>query len=539
MSSESESDGALDDLWQQRAARLAKKRRVQAEFSMPEVAASSLAAPPTQGSTCPGPEATAPSQGQVPAPWLAWAACMRQLCQSHRQGLGRQKRSIRVAELCSGLCTATRALTAVGLFDVETVMTVDPSERAKKMSRASSHRSQHHFERIADILCPASTRGICAWHGGPCEISLSTVDLLVIGVSCKPYSRQRAGRTTEPKSVQAHPEFHLLEEFVEVMRRHQIPLAVFENVPGFLLEDEKSGETHLELLTADLEKAGYVCIGIMLDARTWLPVGRERLYLLIGRRDFYTVEDLRRASTMISNIEHGAPSVPSISECLFRPGDAGWMAMQKQWQRNRSRQRGPAPTQGEDVETVWQKSSKAHRNTLLKKGMLGWSLKPWTGVGAAAAASTQSVGGQITKPRVRGTGQTEAKKELLDCAFVFGCGKKNVDPVEAMRKQSARQRAAANLFCDVSQGICRHPWTLDVLNCTTTSSVWYSFERDSILDPREIFRLHGFDTPPEDVCNFVELQGLIGNCMAVPSVGSVLHGLLCSCGSSLPDCFER
>ena len=41
---------------------------------------------------------------------------------------------------------------------------------------------------------------------------LADADVLVIGLSCKPYSRQRAGRMDEG-SAEAHPDFFLMEEF--------------------------------------------------------------------------------------------------------------------------------------------------------------------------------------------------------------------------------------------------------------------------------------------------------------------------------------
>ena len=532
----------MDRLWKQRAERLAKKRRMASS-------ASSLAAAPAQGAaSSSGPSraaapsqshgvtaapsrAAAPSQGQA-APWQAWAAHILKKAQTHRDGLGRQKRPIRVVELCSGLCTGTQALKAVGLFDAVTIMSVDPSPAAIRMTAASGDKSQHHFNRIADILAAAQAE--CQWHGGPCEVQLADTDILVIGLSCKPYSRQRLGRL-HAGSAEAHPEFFLMEEFLDVMRTHQIPLAVFENVIGFLREEagEELPVDHLDRLVNNLRDAGYECLGMKLDARTWLPVSRPRFFLMIGRRDLCSGADLRQAAHIIQDIESEV-HVPSIKECLFNPGDAEWHAMQRQWLISRSRQRAAAPTQGQvqiEVQSddpSWKRSSSAHRSTLLRKNMIGWGLKPWT-----------DVRGRIQQPRMRGFGPTEAKQELLDLAFLFGCDRKGVDPREAMRRQQTRENVAANLYCDVSQGICRKPWMLDVLHCSTTASQWYSFERDGLLDPRELFRLHGFDTPPEAACAPAELQVLIGNCMAVPSVGAVLHGLLCACGWALPNCFER
>ena len=86
-----------------------------------------------------------------------------------------------MAELCSGLMTASQGLKKVNLFDSETIMSVDPSLAARKMARAMGNKSQHHFNRIADIIAAPSAE--CAWHDGPCKIPLSEADILVIGLS--------------------------------------------------------------------------------------------------------------------------------------------------------------------------------------------------------------------------------------------------------------------------------------------------------------------------------------------------------------------
>ena len=431
-----------------------------------------------------------------------------------------------MVELCSGLMTATRAMKKVDLFDVVTVMSVDPSGAATKMAVATGNTSQHHFHRIADVIAASSAE--CVWHGGPCEIPLSEADILAIGLSCKPYSSQRVGRYGKG-SVRAHPDFYLMEEFLEVMRIHGIPLAIFENVRGFLQDDDDDGGTPLERLIKELQDAGYLCLGMMLDAHTWLPVIRDRFFLIIGRADLFTVEDLRLAARLTQEIESDV-HVSSIKEFLFQPGDTEWQRMQKQWHLNQSRQRGTsaaASTQGEGDDPAWSRSAQGHRQQLLSKGVRGWGLKPWT-----------CMSGHVQAPMLRGFGQTDAKKEILDLAFLYGCQKKGVSAEDALCRQQPRRRVAEDLFCDISQGICRQPWTFDRLQCCKTSSLWYSFERDAVIDHREIFRLHGFDTPPEDACTHRELQVLIGNCMAVPSISAVLHGLLCACAPRLPDCFE-
>ena len=350
-----------------------------------------------------------------------------------------------MVELCSGLMTATRAMDKVGLFDVVTIMSVDPSHAATRMAVATGCKSQHHFNRIADIIAASSAK--CAWHDGPCEISLSEADILVIGLSCKPYSCQRVGRYGKG-SVRAHPDFYLLEEFLEVMRLHQIPLAIFENVRGFLQDDDDDGGTPLERLVEELKDAGYVCLGVMLDARTWLPVIRDRFFLFIGRSDLFDAADLRLAASIAQEIESDV-HVPSIKEFLFQPGDPEWQRMQKEWHLTQSRQRGSpaaASTQGVGDDTAWSKSAQGHRQQLLSKGVRGWGLKPWT-----------CVSGHVQAPRLRGTSQTDAKKEILNLAFLYGCQRKGISAEDAMCRQEPRRRVAKNLFCDISQGICRQP----------------------------------------------------------------------------------
>ena len=466
----------------------------------------------------------------------SWVQHIREQIREPAARVGRQLRPLMLCELCSGLCAATEAMKKVGIFQSETAMSVDPKEAAKKIGAVSSCQSSHHFNTILDVM--PGTPSPCHRHGRNCEVPWSSIDIVAIGASCKPYSRQRVGRFSEPTSIVEHRDAKLLDQFIGVLSTHRPRLALFENVLGI---DENSIDstqetTWLSHWLSKIAECGYIHRVLHLNARCWLPVIRQRVYVLIVRKDSGTEDSLQQAANIVDKaITSASLDCPAPARDYFiKPGDPPWQAMQQRWQAVEARVQGNP--QKED--TSWQKQSQLLRANLLAKGIQGYHLKPWTGVEATSSTRGHDRG-NIPCPRARGMGFTDRRRELLDLAFLHTCVKKGVNPSDAMHKQSVRAHVATDLFCDISQNPYRRPWSTGALRCFTTSTMTYSFERDSIIDPEEAFKLHGFDAPPEGHgCSRDDLQDLVGNCMAVPCVAIALLALVCTHASALPCCFE-
>ena len=109
-------------------------------------------------------------------------------------------------------------------------------------------------------------------------------------------------------------------------------------------------------------------------------------------------------------------------------------------------------------------------------------------------------------------------KDLLDCAYV-AVGRRIED-------ENGR-----TLIVDVSQDVCRSPWSWKV-GCCTTSSQWYSYLHDRMICESEKFMLLGF-SPDVNVAslNRNDLRDLGGEAMACYSIGTVLAAVLVSLNS--------
>ena len=482
--------------------------------------------------------------------------------------LGQQRRAVVLAELCSGLCTASAAMRALGVVATETAISVDPLQLARKMTSLTPWRSDHHFDTVESVT-PGSAC-YCHWHARDCEVPWARVDAVVIGASCKPYSRQRSSRFSDPSSVGTHQDVHLLKEFLNVLAAQKPPLALLEDVLGIQSGErlDEAGvsvsETWLEWMVKGAQDSGYVCRVVQLDAALWLPTKRPRVYVLMAREDVGNERSLQQSVELLEQIvatrSASGPPAP-VQDYLAKPGDADFPAFQQRWQcvQPSLRRWAEQGSQGMDrdgagqCERAWAQQAGKFRDALLARGTQGYHLKPWTGVQPSLRRGAErpslrrgpeqgslrrvAVTG-VQPPQMRGLSATERSKELLDLAFLQACVDRGIDPREAMTENAARVRAAAGLFCDVSQSIARKPWCVGLLKCYTTSTEIYSYERDAVIEPEEAFRLHGFEgTPTGHGCSRKEMQALIGNCMAAPCVAIALLSLLAAHGQGLLGCF--
>lgn len=140
--------------------------------------------------------------------------------------------------------------------------------------------------------------------------------------------------------------------------------------------------------------------------------------------------------------------------------------------------------------------------------------------------------------RLLGVPRTARTLELLDVGYL--CAE------QALRQQGLpadKGHVVQNLTIDVSQNICRKPWSSSLRTFTTTSQV-YLYSADRILLPEEALRLLGFDDVPGDALNGVsaaEVSDLVGQAMALPSVAVPMLALLQAAfeHGGLPDLFAE
>lgn len=127
--------------------------------------------------------------------------------------------------------------------------------------------------------------------------------------------------------------------------------------------------------------------------------------------------------------------------------------------------------------------------------------RPWTASGAS----------------LRGISQTARILDLLDVAWFAstrGLSKGEVDEVRG------------SLMVDISQGVERTPWKLQFGTITTTSE-FYSYGLDRNITDFEKFQGLGFNLDTDfRGLSVVALRDLVGEAMALPSVGTMLQAMV-------------
>ena len=136
------------------------------------------------------------------------------------------------------------------------------------------------FRDIQDMGKPVAD---CVVHNQPCPVP--TVDLLVIGTSCKDMSK---ANPSAPKGLVLKEQSsrggsaQTFRGFLSYLERCHPSLILFENVDSMAEESKGSGETNLDVFWAETASRGYECQVVMTDAGEFgLPCRRRRIYVLL------------------------------------------------------------------------------------------------------------------------------------------------------------------------------------------------------------------------------------------------------------------
>lgn len=161
-------------------------------------------------------------------------------------------------------------------LDVELNVASDYKRAAREFAQAN-HSFKHVVSSAEDHAYSQAKK--CDVHQTSCGLP-NQVDLLVTGLPCHPFSKQRhkvpgsGGRTGAPEE---HEEFSIVFETFPEYLTLVAPLGfVVEETEG-LLQTSPSGERWLDMLIAMIDKAGYDCNALLLDSNTWINWPRSRI----------------------------------------------------------------------------------------------------------------------------------------------------------------------------------------------------------------------------------------------------------------------
>lgn len=162
---------------------------------------------------------------------------------------------------------------AMGM-DTVTVAACDTKEVCFRWARRN-HEVKHWFNSLEDMLEPYAKCGQC---NKQCSTTLGSVDVVIGGLPCQPYSRKRSKRKV---GVTQHPAYRVgFDLFFSFLDKHDIAGFIIEEVIGFNDVEATTGQRPLECFVALARQRNFAVQVLVLNAEDWAQVPRQRLIAL-------------------------------------------------------------------------------------------------------------------------------------------------------------------------------------------------------------------------------------------------------------------
>ena len=178
-----------------------------------------------------------------------------------------------------------------------------------------------------NILDMGSAEAECAVHKKKCPIP--TVDILVVGTSCKDMSR---ANSTAPKSAVLRMDTskggsaQTFQGLLRLLDANPPAIVLFENVDA-IDENKEGGESNLDIFKAETSNRGYDSQVVLTDAYEFgLPCKRRRVFILLIRTnnnillDFHS-RTLSGMFTTFGALLHGCLRSASCATDMWLPAD--------------------------------------------------------------------------------------------------------------------------------------------------------------------------------------------------------------------------
>lgn len=241
-----------------------------------------------------------------------WTDPLRNAVAKHAESLTLRRR-IEMHSLCSGLATEAVAARALGL-PIDCTNACELKEECRQfilrnfgqavttsgMSRVPGGAAMHIWRSMSEYV---SGEGVCDVHGmhkAPQtrrKQEPTRCDIMVGGPPCQPFTTLRANRGSKlPENHRLYPaifgdEFHGGDgSYLQCLRAKQPTVAILEEVPAFL-HNKKNERSEYDKFVQEVlaiqrpngeplfQPGAIKCIRV--NARTWLDLHRERLYLVM------------------------------------------------------------------------------------------------------------------------------------------------------------------------------------------------------------------------------------------------------------------
>lgn len=172
--------------------------------------------------------------------------------------------------------------------------------------------------------------------------SIPDHDVLFGGFPCQPFSIAGVSSRNHlgiDHGFQDLDQGNLFFSIMEIATKNKTPLLVLENVRNFFYHDRgKTWNTAREIL----ERQGYILRAQILDAASFVPQSRKRVFILAFHRDFYGSQDVE--NYVFPQPKTDGPLLESILESgvsgKYELTDGVWSALQRHAKKHKAKGNG-------------------------------------------------------------------------------------------------------------------------------------------------------------------------------------------------------
>ena len=97
--------------------------------------------------------------------------------------------------------------------------------------------------------------------------------------------------------------------------------------------------------------------------------------------------------------------------------------------------------------------------------------------------------------------------------------------------------ATQSLLCNTTQNPGRHPFSFDIRRLCRNSRL-YSYQDDRLLAPSELYKVYGWREAELSGLSLAHCVDMLGDSMALPTVGLALASLIFTAGHAIPNLWE-
>ena len=462
-----------------------------------------------------------------------WADWLKEETAVKRTRLGKQKRKLVLHTSFSGQNSPEQALRDLDVACDNTIAVERKVYARRFCSQNGLAPSRHYFTDFEPV---ASTGvGPCCKHNASCRLPPAKADLFVAGFPCTPFSQQRFGARDEA-SVREHPEFKKMSWTIDYIVRTKPRLFLLENVPSFAGKDSELKDVAVhsfyEELKEPLEEHGYSLDIAFLKLTPWVEASSTRLFIFGAERSLHCDNLCRDASRMAYQLEERRALCPPVPwrSCLLRFGSPEWLQAQACWLgpaqavSHPSRLLDEENTEDVAKEGKWEAQGETYRKRWLRLGWSWHSAQPWAKP-LAGMTPPDLVG--VPKP------VPARKQEILDLGVLWAMEHRRLQELTASNVSMATE----GLICNTTQNPNRGPWSFDLRRLCRNSRM-YSYQDDRLLVPTELYKMYGWRSVDLSGHSLAHCQDMLGDSMALPTVGLALASLILIAGEAIPDLWE-